>query len=116
MFHRVMVLISSLIALRVVVTMRGDSSRQFDFGQMGRVGEETWDTLWLLTGLLVDILMLDIVWVVVVSAVEVVAEILMFQRVSVSRMTVSSRDEIVKLVGSIQWVVEESFQLEGSQG
>jgi hypothetical protein len=48
------------------------------------VGEETQDTLQVPAGLLVDILMLDIVKVVVVSAVEVMAEILVLQRVSVS--------------------------------
>jgi hypothetical protein len=41
MFCRVMASKSSPIVLRVVVTMWGDSGRQFDFGQMGRVGEET---------------------------------------------------------------------------
>jgi hypothetical protein len=51
---------------------------------MGRVGKETWDTLRLMAGLSMDILMLDIVGVIVVSAVEVAAVILMFQRVSVS--------------------------------
>jgi hypothetical protein len=107
MFHRVMALMSSPIVLRVVVTMWGDSSGQLDFGQMGRAGEETQDTLWLLAGLSVDILMLDIVWVIVISAVEVVAEVLMFQRVSVSRMTASSRDKIVELVGCVWWVVEK---------
>jgi hypothetical protein len=59
-----------------------------------------------MAGLLVDILTLDIVWVIVVLAVEVVAEVLMFQRVSVSWMTVSSRDKIVELVSGVQWVAE----------
>jgi hypothetical protein len=68
------------------------------------VGKETWDVLWLMAGLLVDILTLDIVWVIVVSTVEVVAEVLMFQRVSMSWMTVSSRNEIVELVGYV-WQV-----------
>jgi hypothetical protein len=110
-----MALMSSPIALRVVVTMQGDSSRQFDFRQMGRVGEETQDTLWLTAGLLVDILMLDIVWVIVISAVEVTAEVLMFQRVSMSQMTASSRDEIMEFVSGVQQVTEKVFQFKGSQ-
>jgi hypothetical protein len=106
MLWRVIALMSSLMALRVVVTVWGNSGWQFDWGQVGRAGEETCDTLQLVTGLLVDILMLDIVWVVVVPAVEVAAVVLMLQRVSISQMTVSSRGEIVKLVGCIQWVTE----------
>jgi hypothetical protein len=78
MFHRVMASTSLLMALRVVVTVWGDSSWQLDFGQMGRVGEEAQDTLWLCTGLLMDILTLDMVWVIVVLAVEVTTEVLMF--------------------------------------
>jgi hypothetical protein len=104
--HKVIASMSSLMALSIVVTVRGDSGWQLDFRQMGRVGEETWDTLWLMAGLSVDILTLDIVWVIVVLAVEVVAVILMFQRVSVSQMTASSRDEIVKLVGCVRWIVD----------
>jgi hypothetical protein len=41
MFCRVIASMSLLMALRVVVTMWGDSGRQLDFGQMGRVGKET---------------------------------------------------------------------------
>jgi hypothetical protein len=115
MLCSVMASMSLLMALSIVVTVWGDSSWQPDFGQTGRVGEETWDTLQLMAGLLMDILMLDIVWVIVVSAVEVVAVVLMFQRVSVSQMTVSSRDEIVKLVGHVRWVVNQVLQFEGSQ-
>jgi hypothetical protein len=106
MFCRVIVSISSPIALKVVVTMQGDSSGQFDFGQMGRAGEEAWDTLRLVTGLSVDILMLDIVWVIVILAVEVAAVVLMLQRVSMSWMTASSRDEIVELVCHIWGIAE----------
>jgi hypothetical protein len=73
---------------------------------MGRVGEETCDTLWLMAGLSVDILVLDIVWVIVVLAVELAAEVLMLQRVSPSWMTGSSRDEIVKFV-SVGRIMEE---------
>jgi hypothetical protein len=62
-----------------------------------------------MAGLLMDILMLDMVWVVVVLAVEVTAEMLMFQRVSPSWMTVSFRDEIVKLVSCVWWVVDQGF-------
>jgi hypothetical protein len=97
---------SSPMVLRVVVTVWGDSSRQFDQGQVGRVGEETCNTLWLVAGLSVNILTLDIVWVIVVSAVEVAAVILMFQRVSMSQVTASSRDEIVKLVGHVWQVMK----------
>jgi hypothetical protein len=104
------------MALSIVVTVWGDSGWQLDFGQMGRAGEETQDTLWLMAGLSMDILMLDIVGVIVVSAVEVTAVVLMFQRVSVSQMTVSSRDRIVKLVSCVRWVVDQIFQFEGSQG
>jgi hypothetical protein len=53
-----------------------------------------------------DILTLDMVWVIVVSAVEVAIEILVFQRVSVSQMTASSRGEYMKFVSGVQWVVE----------
>jgi hypothetical protein len=63
-----------------------------------------------------DILTLDMVWIVVVSAVEVMAEVLMLQRVSPSQMTASSRDEIVKLVSGVRWVVDQVFQFERSQG
>jgi hypothetical protein len=45
-------------------------------------------------------------WVIVVSAVEVVAEIMMFESMSVSWMAVSSRDEIVKLVGGVRRVAD----------
>jgi hypothetical protein len=83
---------------------------------MGKVGEEARDTLQLAAGLLVDILMLDISWVIVVSAVEVVAVILMLQSVSPSWMTASSRDKIMELVGCIGRIVDEGFQFERSQG
>jgi hypothetical protein len=59
-----------------------------------------------MAGHLVDILMLDIVWVIVVLTIEVVAEVLMFQRVSTSQITASSRDKSVELVSGIWWVVE----------
>jgi hypothetical protein len=49
------------------------------------------------------------VGVIVVSAVEVVAEILMFQRVSMSWMTVSSRGEYMKLVSCVRWVADQVF-------
>jgi hypothetical protein len=75
---RVIVSISLPMTLRVVVTVQGNSSGQFDWGQTGKAGEEACDTLWVMAGLSVDILMLDIVGVVVVSAVDVVAVILMF--------------------------------------
>jgi hypothetical protein len=104
--HRVIALMSLPMALSIVVTVWGNSSWQFDFRQMGRVGEETWDTLQLMAGLSVDILMLDIVWVIVVSVVEVVAEILVLQRVSVSWMTASPWDKIVELVGGVGQIVD----------
>jgi hypothetical protein len=72
---------------------------------MGRVGEEAQDTLQLAAGLSVDILMLDMVWVIVVLAVDINVEIRMFERVSMSWMAVSSRDEIVELVGGVWWIV-----------
>jgi hypothetical protein len=77
MLHRVIASISLPMALSVVVTVWGDSGWQFDFRQMGRAGKETQDTLWLMAGLSMDILMLDIVQVIVVSTVEVTAEVLM---------------------------------------
>jgi hypothetical protein len=40
----------------------------------------------------------------VVLAVEVTAVVLMFQRVSVSQMTASSRDKIVEFVGGVGWI------------
>jgi hypothetical protein len=66
-------------------------------------------------GLSVDILTLDIVQVVVVSAVDVNAEIRVFESMSMSWMAASSRDEIVKLVGCVWWVADQVFQCEGSQ-
>jgi hypothetical protein len=57
--------------------------------------------LQLATGLVVDILMLNIVWVIVVPAVDINAEIRMLKRVSMSWMAASSRDKIVKLVGGV---------------
>jgi hypothetical protein len=70
---------SSPMVLRVVATMCGESSWQLDQGQSGSVGEETQDTLQLVAGLSMDILMLDIVGVIVISVVEVVAEVLVLQ-------------------------------------
>jgi hypothetical protein len=115
MFCRVIASISSLMVLRVVVTMWGDSSWQLEQGQMGKVGKETCNTLQLIAGLSMDILTLDMVWVIVILAVEVMAEVLMFQRVSVSWMTVSSRGKYVELVGCIRQVADQVFQFEGSQ-
>jgi hypothetical protein len=66
--------------------------------------------LWLVAGLLVDILMLDMVWVIVVSAVEVMAEVLMLQRVSPSQMTVRSRDKIMEFVSGVRQVTDKTFQ------
>jgi hypothetical protein len=106
MFCRVIALLSSLMALRVVVTVWGNSSWQLDQGQTGKAGKEAHDTLQLVAGLSMDILTLDMVWVIVVSAVEVIAVVLMFQRVSVSQMTVSSRDKIVELVGCVGWIAD----------
>jgi hypothetical protein len=60
-FCRVIALISSPMALRVVVTVQGDSGWQLDQGQTGKVGEEACDTLWLVAGLSMDTLMLDMV-------------------------------------------------------
>jgi hypothetical protein len=68
---------------------------------MGKAGKEAHDTLQLAAGLSMDILALDIVWVIVVSAIEVMAECVMLQRVSSSQMTASSRDKIVKLVSGV---------------
>jgi hypothetical protein len=51
--------------------------------------------------------MLDMIQVIVVLAVEVVAVVLMFQRVSMSQMTVSSRDKIVELGGRIRQVADQ---------
>jgi hypothetical protein len=109
-------MLQRVMALRVVTTVWGDSSWQLDHGQVGRVGEETWGALRLAAGLFVDILMVDMVLVIVVSAVEVTAETMMFESVSVSWMAVHSREEIVKLVGCVWWVVNQTFQLERSQG
>jgi hypothetical protein len=99
-----MVLISSPMVLRVVVTVWGDSGWQFDFGQMGRVGEEPHNTL----GVTVqDILMFDMAGVIVVLAVGVDAEVRMFQSMSMSWVAASSRDEIVELVGCVWWVMNQ---------
>jgi hypothetical protein len=103
------------MALRVVATVQGDSGWHLNWGKMGRVGKEAHDTLHVPAGLLVDILMLDISRVIVVSAVEVMAVVLMFQSVSPSQMTVSSRDKIVELVGSIGRIAYESLQFKRSQ-
>jgi hypothetical protein len=69
-----------------------------------------------MAGLSMDILTLDISGVIVVSTVEVLAIVLMFQRVSVSQMTVSSRDKIMELVCGVRWVMNQVFQFKGSQG
>jgi hypothetical protein len=91
-----MVLTSSLMVLRVVVTMWGDSGWQLDLRYVGRVGKEARDTLWLVAGFVVDILMLDIIVVVLAEGID--TEIRMFERVSMSQIAASSRDEIVELV------------------
>jgi hypothetical protein len=106
--HKVMASMSSPMALRVVVTMWGESGWQLDQGQSGSTGKKTWDTLWVPTGLSVDILMLDIVGVIVILAVEVVAEILVLQRMSMSQMTMSSRFELIELVGGIGRIAYKS--------
>jgi hypothetical protein len=101
---KVMALISLLMALRVVLTVWGDNGGQFDFRQMGRVGEEPHNTL----GVTVqDILMLDITGVTVVLAIGVDAEVRMFQSVNLSQVAVSSRDEIVKLVGCVWQIANQ---------
>jgi hypothetical protein len=74
---------------------------------MGRVGKEAQDALEVLAEALVDILMLDMVGVIVVLAVGVNEEMIMFKSVSVSQMAASSRDKIVKLVSHIRWKVYE---------
>jgi hypothetical protein len=95
--------------------MQGDNGWELDWGQSGRAGKETQNTLWLMAGLLVDILMLDIVGVIVISAVDVAAEILVLQRVSVSWMTASSRFEIVNLVSCVRGIAYEGRQIKGCQ-
>jgi hypothetical protein len=65
---------SSPMALRVMTTMQGESGWQLDQGQSGSTGKETQDTLQLVAGSSVDILMLDIV-VIVVLAEDIVTEI-----------------------------------------
>jgi hypothetical protein len=62
----------------------------------------------LAAGLSMDMLMLDIVGVIVVLAVEVVAEILMLQGVSVSWVTAGPWFELVKLVGGVGGIAYES--------
>jgi hypothetical protein len=109
MLRKVIMSMSLPMVLSIVVTVWGNNGWQLDLRQMGRVGEETWDTLQLTAGLSMDILMLDIVWVVVVLAVEFIAIVLVFQRVSMSQMTASSRDEIVKFVSCVRWVADQVF-------
>jgi hypothetical protein len=106
---------SSLMALRVVATMQGESGWQLDQGQSGSAGEETWDTLRVLTGLSVDILTLDIVGVIVILAVEVMAEVLVLQRVSMSWMATSSRFELMEFVSGVERIVYEDLEFEGHQ-
>jgi hypothetical protein len=106
--HNVTASMSSPMALRVVATMQGESGWQLDQGQSSSAGKETQDTLQVPTGLSVDILMLDIVGVIVILAVEVVAEVLMLQSVSVSQMATSSGLELVKLVGCIGRIAYKS--------
>jgi hypothetical protein len=67
----------SPMVLRVVMTVQGESGWQLDWGQSGSMGKETRDTLQLLAGSSVDILMHCIV-VIVVLAEDVVAEIRVF--------------------------------------
>jgi hypothetical protein len=74
---------------------------------MGRADKEAWDTLWLAAGLVMDILTLDMVWVIVVLAVDINAEIRMLESMSMSQMAVSSRDKIVEFVGHIQQVANQ---------
>jgi hypothetical protein len=95
---------SSLMALRVVATVRGDSSWELDFRQMGRAGKEVHNALGVSAW---DILMLDIAGVIVVLAVGVNAEVRMFQSMNVSQVAVSSRDEIVELVSCVRWIVNQ---------
>jgi hypothetical protein len=57
--------------------------------------------------------MLDIVGVIVILAVEVVAEILVLQRMSMSQMTMSSWFELVELVGGVGRIAYEGSQVEG---
>jgi hypothetical protein len=71
--------------------------------------------LWLAAGLSVDILLLDIVWVIVVLAVEVTAEVLVLQSVSVSWMTTSPQLELMEFVGCIGRMAYKCAQVEGSQ-
>jgi hypothetical protein len=69
------------------------------------VGEETQDTLQLVAGSSVDILMLDII-VIVVLTVDIVTEVGVFKSVGVSSVTVTAWFELVKLVGGIRRVAD----------
>jgi hypothetical protein len=71
--------------------------------------------LQLAVGLSIDILMLNIVGVIVVSAVEVMAEILVLQGVGVSWMTMSPRLKLVKFVGHVRRIAYDSGQVEECQ-
>jgi hypothetical protein len=97
---------SSLMVLRVVATVRGESGWQLDWGQSGSVGEKTPDTLQLAAGSSMDILMLDIV-VIVVLAEDVVTEIGVFKSMCVCQMTMAAGFELVKFVGCIWGIANE---------
>jgi hypothetical protein len=107
--HSITASMSSLMVLRVVATVQGESGWQLDWGQSGNTDEETQNTLQVLAGLLVDILTLDIVGVIVILAVEVAAEVLVLQRMSMSWMATSSWFELVKFVSGIGGIAYEGF-------
>jgi hypothetical protein len=71
------------------------------------MGEETQDTLQLVAGLSVDILMLDIVDIVV-SAEDIITEVGVLECMGVHWMTVASRFELVKFVSCVWRVADES--------
>jgi hypothetical protein len=59
--------------------------------------------------------MLDIVEVIVVSTVEIVAEVLMLEGVHMSWVTMSSWLELVKFVSCIRRIAYECDQVKGCQ-
>jgi hypothetical protein len=74
---------------------------------MGRAGKETQDALQLVAGLSMDILMLDIV-VIVILAVEIIAEVGVLESVGVCWVTISSWLELMEFVSCIQRIADES--------
>jgi hypothetical protein len=115
MDRKVVASMSSPMALRVVVTVWGDSGWQDDWREMGSAGDETRETLGTEAGSSVDKLMLDIVGVIVVLAEDVITEILVLERMGVHRMAAMAGFEFVKFVSGVRRVADKTGEVEWGQ-